>query len=121
MIEVDEFRKDAAWFCDGSGWSFVTTVEGKPAGRFVEIHCSGRMGIYNSETGCTMRTAADLAAHGFTEDTELIAVDQKPGPWEWVNNVWFELSENGQSLGLIAHDLEDAIEDARAYLRGELS
>lgn len=120
MIEIDEFARDAAWFCDGSGWTFVTTVEGKPAGRYVEIHCSGLMQIRNNDTGEVIRTAQDLRVFGWRDDSDLVAVDQEPGPWEWISNPWFELSENGQALGLVAHDLLDAIEDARAYLRGDM-
>jgi hypothetical protein len=117
MTEKDENRTDAAWWCDGSGWAYVTTVvEG---GRTINVYCSGQMRISNDETGATIRTASDLADHGFTEDMDLIRVDHERGPWRWVNNPWFELSEDDQEIGLVSHTIQDAIEQARDYAKGE--
>jgi hypothetical protein len=115
--EPNEFRKDAAWYCEGTGATLVAVVQG--GGRTISVYCAGQMRILNNETGEYLRTASDLAAACFTEDAELNLIDEGYGPYEWVNNVWFELDENDRSLDVHAHELDGIIQEARAIIAQE--
>jgi hypothetical protein len=106
---VDEFRRDAAWYCDGSGASYVATIE--DGNRSYDIYCVGQMRLLDTRTGVVHRTKEDLIGAGLTEDADLVDSDQNPNsPFEWLNNPWFEIMDGSESTQMIEHDLLGAIE-----------
>jgi len=112
---IDDRRRDAAWWCDGS--EDVLVHELSDGGRHVSVRRLGRMLIVK-DSGEEIRTFDDLEAMAVRDDEELDALD--PSVWEWVNNAWFEVIVDDQPEGVIAHTIDEALDEAARVL-GEVA
>lgn len=124
-----EQRTDPAFYVYGNAnHNYVASVSYKNNPR-INIYCDGEMRINlwdsveardrNEEPHVVVRYSDQLERAGITCDSELYQATERT---EWINNTWFDLYSEDESIGdygwinCVTHSLGDAISSAMNFL-----
>ena len=112
----DREQMSDVWFCEGNGEAnFIGEYTYRD--KKMAIYCLGEMRV-NFEDGTVWRSAWDIPAD-IKNDKELMDRLEAPDA-DVINNCWLELFDiNGadsEETWLVCGDIEDALEEAHAYI-----
>ena len=106
--------QDAAFYCDGTGHTFVVAVEGPR--QALNVYCDGQMRVrvngewdHPMEPNTILRTTQELFDHNITEESHLDGL-------EWENNPWFAVYAADGTEVFIEHTLDGAVAEAARAL-----
>ena len=115
---LHDTQTDAAFYRDDASYigSYVCSVSRN--GLSVDIHCDGDMEITNQTNGDVYRCSSDLIAAGFDEDEKIDNESEATmsGDLIWDHNPWFDMYVNGEHLDNVQYDIDEAIDQAKAWL-----
>ena len=97
--------------------SFICEV--KKDGFSVDIYCDGEMRYDLKEHGISIYDGGDLVAAGYDTDkkfTDAIEAEEL----EHINNPWFDLYVRGEHLDAVTHDINEALQCAKAFIEDEI-
>lgn len=115
-------RKDPAFYVlDANEHVYITEVSNPDKNRTVFVYCDGmmRLNLWESVEARNMgldpsviRYTDDLLSYGIDSDKKLEEAEPRI---EWINNAWFDLYSDDTWFDHVCHDIEDAVEIAKAY------
>ena len=117
--ERSDGREDSAWYTYQSEHDLVVTVSNGE--RSISVYADGEMRVIVRDEDSIIRYFEDWAEHGIKNDAEIFEASES-GRIEWVNNSWFDLYADDQSVGdygwldCVCDTLTDAIQQAIALL-----
>ena len=122
--ERSDGRENSAWYTYQSQHDLVVTVSNGE--RSISVYADGEMRVnVRDDDGewdySVIRYCEEWAEHGINNDAEIFRASEA-GRIEWVNNSWFDLYADDQSVGdygwldCVCDTLTDAIEQATALL-----
>lgn len=96
---------------------FVCEV--KKDGFTVDIYLDGEMKYTNSTHSVIIHDGGDLIAGGYDTDKKFTdAVESEE--LQHINNPWFDLYVKGEHLDCVTHDINEALQSAKAWLEDEI-
>ncbi len=101
----------------GSGSTHICEV--KKDGFAVDIYCDGDMSYYNSKDEFYCDDGVDLIARGYDTDKKFTdAVESEELRHDM--NPWFDMYVCGEHLDCVTHDINEALQSAKAFLDEEI-
>ena len=97
--------------------SYICEV--KKDGFTVDIYLDGEM-RYNREDGICIYDGGDLVAAGYDTDKKFTDA-MEAEELQHINNPWFDLYVRGEHLDCITHDINEALQSAKAWLEDEIN
>jgi hypothetical protein len=97
--------------------SYVCEV--KKDGFAVDIYLDGEMRYRNQELEIEIYDGGDLVAAGYDTDkkfTDAVEAEEL----QHINNPWFDLYVRGEHLDCVTHDINEALQSAKAWLEDEI-
>jgi len=122
--ERSDGREDSTWYTYQSQHDLVVTVSNGE--RSISVYADGEMRVHIEQDGdvVVVRYCDGFSGLGINNDADIFEASES-GRLEWVNNSWFDLYADDQSVGdfgwldCVQHRLTDAIEQATALLSDE--
>lgn len=112
-LDADRTASD---FYKGSS-SFICEV--KKDGFAVDVYLDGDMRYNNTRLDETYYDGEDLVAGGYDTDKKFTDAMESE-ELQHINNPWFDLYVRGEHIDCITHDINEALQSAKAFIEDEI-